>query len=162
MTNNTIESAVFEILDRTEIPYEVMDCEPHLADTANFCQHYKIPPSHSGNCIVVATKKEPKRYCACVVTATTRLDVNKTVKKLLGGKCSFASSEDTKRLTGMMIGGVTPFAIPKDWALYIDSRIMDLDTVILGGGSRSKKIKITPKIFEATPNTHIVEGLAKG
>jgi prolyl-tRNA editing enzyme YbaK/EbsC (Cys-tRNA(Pro) deacylase) len=37
---------------------------------------------------------------------------------------------------------------------------MSLDYIILGGGSRSIKIKISPEIFHSVPNAQIVEGLA--
>ena len=39
---------------------------------------------------------------------------------------------------------------------------MQCDYIILGGGSRSIKIKISPAVFELTANTEIVEGLALG
>jgi prolyl-tRNA editing enzyme YbaK/EbsC (Cys-tRNA(Pro) deacylase) len=110
---------------------------------------------------VVASKKEPKQYCACVVLATTRLDVNHAVKKLMGvSRVSFASAEETKALTGMMIGGVTVFALPSDMPLYVDDRLLGLDWLILGGGSRSTKIRTTPEVFRRMPNATIVPGLA--
>ena len=60
----------------------------------------------------------------------------------------------------MVLGGVTPLALPADLPLWIDQKVMEADYVILGGGSRSSKIKVTPDVFLNTPNTSIVEGLA--
>ena len=60
----------------------------------------------------------------------------------------------------MMIGGVTVFALPEDVPLYVDSKLMDLDTVILGSGSRSSKINVSPLVFEKMPDAQIVEGLS--
>ena len=60
----------------------------------------------------------------------------------------------------MEIGGVTPFTLPDNLPIWIDSKIMNRDYVILGGGNRSSKIKISPKIFNFTNNTEIVENLA--
>jgi len=37
---------------------------------------------------------------------------------------------------------------------------MQCDYIILGGGSRSIKIKISPAVFKLTPNTEVIEGLA--
>jgi prolyl-tRNA editing enzyme YbaK/EbsC (Cys-tRNA(Pro) deacylase) len=50
-------------------------------------------------------------------------------------------------LTGMQVGGVTPFALPAKLPLYVDERIMGLVWVILGGGGRETKIKIAPEVF---------------
>jgi prolyl-tRNA editing enzyme YbaK/EbsC (Cys-tRNA(Pro) deacylase) len=143
------------------IEFEVLPCDPDLADTAQFCEHYGIAPEASGNTIIVASKKEPKDYVACLVTAPTRLDVNKRVRKLMGArKASFASADETKDLTGMMIGGVTVFALPDHLSVFIDSRIMDLDFVWVGGGSRSAKLKVRPAELHKVPNLEVVEDLA--
>ena len=155
------EESVIEVLDGLGLPYEQLDCNPAFADTANFCAHYGYPPENSGNTILVASKKEPKKYAACVVRSSRRLDVNKKVRELLGGvKLSFASAEETKAVTGMLIGGVTPFALPDSLPVFIDEGIMALDYVLLGGGGRSSKIKISPQVFERIPNVRIIPDLA--
>jgi prolyl-tRNA editing enzyme YbaK/EbsC (Cys-tRNA(Pro) deacylase) len=157
-----IEKKVLEAIDHCGIPFEVISCDPDFADTAAFCEKYGIPPDRSANTILVATRKEPKRFALCIVLATTRLDVNHTVRKLLGGaKASFASADDTVRVTGMMLGGVTPFHLPEDLPVYVDARVMEVDYVVVGGGGRSSKIKISPEVFRRIPNTTIVDGLAR-
>lgn len=161
MMTEDVDGKVTASLDALGVPYEVMTIDPDFADTAKFCERYGIPLENSGNTIIVASKKEPKQYCACVVKATTRLDVNHAVRKLMNvSKLSFATAEETKALTGMMIGGVTIFALPPDLPVYVDERLMALDWVILGGGSRSTKIKASPEVFRRLPNTTIVPGLA--
>jgi len=159
--SDPLEAAVRQALDRAGVPYELLECDPDLADTAAFCAHYGWSPEMSANTIVVASKKGDKRYAACVVTATTRLDVNRTVKRLLGvSKASFASPAETQEVTGMMIGGVTPLALPADLPVYVDERVMAQPEVILGGGSRSMKVKVSPKVFEHLPGITVIEGLA--
>ena len=87
--------------------------------------------------------------------------MNKVVRKRLGArKVSFASAEETRAVTGMTLGGVTPLALPAELPLWVDRRIMDLDYVILGGGNRASKIKLDPAIFDQTPNTEIIPDLA--
>jgi prolyl-tRNA editing enzyme YbaK/EbsC (Cys-tRNA(Pro) deacylase) len=151
-----------QILERSGLPFEVLECDPELADTAVFCAHYGMSVEHSANTILVMSKTGEKKYAACLVLATMRLDVNKVVRKRLGArKASFAGADETRELTGMEIGGVTPLALPDDLPLWVDGEIMRLDYVILGGGNRESKIKVAPEIFTTTPNTEIVEGLAK-
>jgi prolyl-tRNA editing enzyme YbaK/EbsC (Cys-tRNA(Pro) deacylase) len=62
----------------------------------------------------------------------------------------------------MMIGGVTVFALPADLPIYIDAPIMGLDFVILGGGSRSLKIKVSPEALGRLGNAHIIPALSVG
>lgn len=143
--DRAVEADVLRAVEATGGAYEAIEIDPALADTAEFCAHYGYDLAASGNCILVASRDEPPVVAACVVLATTRLDVNKRVRKLLGvRKLSFAPADLTRELTGMEIGGVTPFALPSDLPLYVDARIRDLDRVIVGGGSRSLKLLVSP------------------
>ena len=158
-----IERRVVEVLGRLGVPYEWIEIDPAFADTAAFCMKYGSPLERAGNTIVVASKKEPRQYAACVVLATTRLDVNHAVRSLLGvSKVSFASADETMALTGMLLGGVTVFALPEDLPIYVDDTLMALDWIILGSGSRSSKIKTSPEVFRRLPNARIVAGLSTG
>jgi prolyl-tRNA editing enzyme YbaK/EbsC (Cys-tRNA(Pro) deacylase) len=159
--SDEVERKVLEALDGAGVPYDVIPCDPALADTAAFCEHYGYAPEDSANTIVVASKREPKRHVACVVLATTRLDVNGTVKRRLdAGKVSFATAEETAALTGMAIGGVTALALPPDLPLWVDAAVMARPRIILGGGSRSMKIHVDPAVFGKLPAVEVVQGLA--
>ena len=154
---------VVTVLHDLGVPYELMTIDPAFADTAVFCERYGIPLDRSANTIVVASKKEPKQFCACLVLATTRLDVNHAVRKLMGAsRVSFASAEETAALTGMRIGGVTVFALPDGLPLYVDERVMAPEWIIVGGGGRSTKLKIAPDALRRLPGMSVVPGLAKG
>ena len=159
--SDPVEQAVLSALEMSGVPYDVVACDPALADTAAFCEHYGYALDDSANTIVVASKREPKRYVACVVLATTRLDVNGMVKRRLdAGKVSFASAEETAELTGMAIGGVTALALPADLPLWVDAAVMERPRIILGGGSRAMKIHVSPEVFSKLPSVEVVEGLA--
>lgn len=141
-------SAILAAIEALGVHYERIDIDPEFADTAAFCEKYGYPPNKSANTIIVASKRGPKRFVACVVLATQLLDVNKRVRKLMEvSRASFASAEQMMELTGMQIGGVTPFSLPDDLPLYVDDRVMRCDWIILGGGSRDMKIKISPDVF---------------
>ena len=158
---NGIEQEVVSNLERLGVPYEILECDPDYADTMAFSARYGYSPEVCGNTIIVASKRGQKKYSACVVKASTRLDVNHTLRKLMEvSRLSFASSAETMALTGMMVGGVTPFALPEDFPVYVDDQVMGLDHVILGSGSRSSKIKVSPNVFHSIPHVLIVSGLS--
>jgi prolyl-tRNA editing enzyme YbaK/EbsC (Cys-tRNA(Pro) deacylase) len=155
-----IEERVSAVLAGLGLPHEVIRIDPSYADTAQFCERYGFPMEQSANTIIVGSKKEPRQYAACVVKATTRLDVNHTVRKLMGvPRLSFATAEETMALTGMMIGGVTILALPENLPIYVDEALMACPYVILGGGSRSTKIKIAPHVFTRLGGARIIAGL---
>ena len=161
LEDEEIEGNVRAALDELGVGYEALDCDPEFADTAAFCERYGVAPEDSANAIVVVGKTEPRRYACCVVLATTKLDVNGVVRRRLEArKASFASADETHQLTGMLIGGVTPLALPADLPVWVDARVMDRPAVILGGGSRSLKIRVSPELFRRLPNAEVVDDLA--
>ena len=160
--NADIQQRIYAFLDASGLDYDVLACDPELADTAVFCERYEIPLGNSVNTILVKAKTGGERFAACVLLANTRLDVNRVVRKRLKSRrVSFAGADETRSLTGMEIGGVTPICLPEDLLLWIDQRVMDAQYVILGGGNRSSKIRISPRIFEHVPSCTIIDGLVK-
>ena len=157
-----LDPAVQSALELAGLEHEVIACDPDFADTAAFCEHYGYTLQQSANTILVAAKKEPDKCAVCVVLAGTRLDVNKKVCELLGvRKASFAAPEQTTELTGMMIGGVTPFGLPDSLPLYIDVQVDAEPSVIVGGGNRSSKVKLAGAELKKLPRAQVIEGLAK-
>lgn len=161
MADGAIEAAVKAAADHTGVPYEIVPCDPALADTAAFCEAYGYALEDSANCVVVLGKADPPVYAACVLLATTRLDVNGIVRRRLGTrKASFAPAAEVVTATAMAIGGVTPLALPAGLPLWVDARVMDRDRIVLGAGSRNAKLLASPEILVAV-GAEVVPELAK-
>ena len=148
-------------MEALAVHYEVMDCDPALADTAAFCEAYGVDPADSANTILVASRRPEGKIAACIALATTRLDVNHKVRHLMGvRKLSFASEEQTLEASGMMIGGVTPFGLPLEIPVYVDAAVMERPEIVLGGGNRSSKLRLMPSVLLALPSVSVIEELA--
>lgn len=161
MPRDPLEQRVLDHLEALGADHEAIEIDPEFADTAEFCATYGYMLEESANAIVVASKRPPGVDCVCLALATTRIDINHTVKRLLGvSKLSFASPEQTVDLTGMEIGGVTPFGMATDLSVYVDAAVMGLDRAIVGGGTRSMKILLDPEVFGRMDGVTVVEGLA--
>ncbi len=157
-----IEGRVRAALDELGIVgWEWIEIDPQYGDTADFCQQYGYDLPHSANTIIVASKRGPAAYCAGIVRACDRLNVNRRVRGLMGvSRASFATAEETQEVTGMMIGGVTALALPEGLSIYADARLLEMDYVILGAGSRSGKLKMAPRELEKLPGLEFIEGLS--
>jgi prolyl-tRNA editing enzyme YbaK/EbsC (Cys-tRNA(Pro) deacylase) len=148
-------------LEAFGVAFEVMECDPSLADTAAFVAHYGVPIERSANTIVVASKGAAPIHVACVLLATTSLDVNNVVRREMGvRKASFAAADPVRDLTSMEIGGVTPFGLSDDLPILVDARVMEPDWIILGGGNRTSKLKLGPDALRLIASVRVVEGLA--
>ncbi|NUW45234.1 YbaK/EbsC family protein [Nonomuraea rhodomycinica] len=123
---------------------EVAEIDPELADTAAFCERYGVRMDESANCVVVAARRGGEtRYAACMVLATTRVDVNGVVRKHLEArKASFAPMAEAVELTGMEYGGITPLGLPADWPILVDARVAEHPRVVVGSGLRRSKLAV--------------------
>jgi prolyl-tRNA editing enzyme YbaK/EbsC (Cys-tRNA(Pro) deacylase) len=154
--------AIQSFLELGGYDFDVLPCEPELADTAVFCQHYGVSLANSANAILVRSKTGASKFVVCVLLATDRLNTNHTVRKKMGArKVSFATADETRELTGMEIGGVTPIALPAELPIWIDDAVMRCEYVVLGGGNRECKIRLDPRALLEQPQAEVVPGLAR-
>lgn len=161
MSVTLLPSKVAAALESTGMPFRVVECDPDYADTFPYCEKYGVALEDAANTILVASKRPRGKMAACVLLATTRLDVNHRVKQVMGvSRLSFATAELTREVTGMEIGGVNPFGLEGDLPLLIDAAVMERPEVLLGAGVRNAKIFAHPKILSLLPNASVVEGLA--
>lgn len=142
---------------------EVAAVDPALADTAAFCEAYGQSLDISANCLVVqGTRGTDTRTAACLALATTRLDVNGAVRKLLDArKATFAPMDAAVSETRMEYGGITPLGIPSDWRLLLDARVAALPRAIVGAGIRGAKLFLPGEVLASLPSAEVVDGLAK-
>jgi prolyl-tRNA editing enzyme YbaK/EbsC (Cys-tRNA(Pro) deacylase) len=149
----TGHSSVNEIL--------VAPINPEFADSAKFCDHYQVDPKLGANCVIVEAVRGDKRtLAACLIPVSCKADLNKTARKTLNARrVSFAPLQEVLELTKMEYGGVTPIGLPADWPILIDSQLINVDRLIIGGGYRRSKVSIPGKMLNELPNAIILDGL---
>ena len=137
----------------------VSEIDGTLADTAAFCEHYDIGPDVSANCVIVEAKRADKVwYAACTILATTKVDVNNSVRRHLDArKISFAPMDTATTLTQMQYGGINPIGLPTDWPILIDTRVDTAEWVVIGSGLRSSKILVPGKLLASLPNATVLD-----
>ncbi|HEX4057955.1 MAG TPA: YbaK/EbsC family protein [Galbitalea sp.] len=140
----------------------VVEIDPGISDTAATRDAFGLEANWLANCVVVGGKREGiEKIASCVILASTRADVNNTVKRFLDvRKASFLPMEQAVELTGMEYGGITPVGLPASWPILVDSRVVAEPAVIIGSGIRRSKILLPGKLLERLPSVQVIEGLA--
>lgn len=141
----------------------VAEIDPSLADTAEMCEAYDVPLETGANCVVVMGRREgQERTAACVVRADTRADVNRVVKRTLDvRKASFLNHDRAVAETGMEYGGITPIGIPVQWRLFVDISVAQIETAIIGSGTRGSKLFVPGRLLCLLPGAELVTNLAR-
>jgi prolyl-tRNA editing enzyme YbaK/EbsC (Cys-tRNA(Pro) deacylase) len=142
---------------------QVAEIDPSLADTEAFCAAYDVPLAASANCVVVAGRRgDDVRYAACLVLATTRIDVNGVVRRRLDArKASFAPQQDAVALTGMEYGGITPVGLPRAWPVLVDPAVVAAGPVVIGSGLRHSKLVLPGSALGELAGAEVLDGLGR-
>lgn len=159
----TLQDAVGEGGEREQAARAVLvaPIDPELADTAAMTAAYDLALEISGNCVLVAgSRAGEERVAACVVRATTRADVNTTVRKRLDvRKASFLPMETAVADSGMSYGGITPLGLPERYRVMIDATLADAEHVVIGSGTRGSKLVLPGAALVTLSAAEVVEGL---
>ncbi len=139
----------------------VVEVDPDLSDTALTQEAYDLPPETLANCVVVAGKREgDERVAACMVLATTRVDVNNVVRRRLDvRKATFLGRDDAVERTGMEFGGITPIGLPDDWRVLVDAQVAAGPVLVIGSGVRRSKLMLPGVTLAGLPTAEVVESL---
>ena len=79
-----------------------------------------------------------------VVSGTSRID-NHKFKYLFGCKATMLRADEALRTTGHPVGGVCPFALPDDVAIYLDRSLLAFDIIYPAAGSGHSAVRLTPQ-----------------
>jgi prolyl-tRNA editing enzyme YbaK/EbsC (Cys-tRNA(Pro) deacylase) len=83
-----------------------------------------------------------------VTRGDARLD-NQKCKAEFGGRPRMLGPDETLALTGHPVGGVCPFGLETELAVYVDTSLRAFAVVYPAAGSRNSSVEITPgRLFE--------------
>ncbi|GAA2527257.1 YbaK/EbsC family protein [Rarobacter incanus] len=136
--------------------------DPTVSDTAAMSDAYSIEMHLSVNCVLVAGKRDGQERTAAVgVRASTRADINGTIRRLLAvRKASFVPVDRAVSDTSMEYGGITPIGLGPQWPLLLDADIAtDPSWVIIGSGVRRSKIALPGRLLLTLPRAHSIAGI---
>lgn len=151
--------------EHPDLVAQIMACEidPELSDTAVMSEHYSIPMEASVNCVLVAGKREGiERTAAVAVRASTRADINGTIKRMLDvRKASFVPMDRAVEESTMEYGGITPIGLPDTWRFVVDGSINQESWIVIGSGIRASKIALQGSTLIALTHAQVIEGLGQ-
>ncbi|WP_099333250.1 aminoacyl-tRNA deacylase [Actinomyces minihominis] len=100
------------------------------------------------------------RPCCALVPVNAHLKL-KTLAAAAGGKkASMATGAEATRLTGYVVGGISPFGQRRQLPVFVDSSVLDWSTLYLPAGKRGLTLEVAPQVLEGLLHATVVSGLA--
>jgi prolyl-tRNA editing enzyme YbaK/EbsC (Cys-tRNA(Pro) deacylase) len=119
----------------------VIESEQSSATVALAAEAYGVEPARIAKTLSL---RAGHRVVLIVTSGTSRMD-NKKVKALFGGKPKMLGLDEVAEITGHEVGGVCPFGLKTQLAIYCDVSMKAFDIVVPAAGSTHSAVKIAPE-----------------
>ncbi|RXJ96703.1 Cys-tRNA(Pro) deacylase [Arcobacter sp. AHV-9/2010] len=103
----------------------------------------------------------PKELVVCVVPVSKQLSL-KALADIFGvKKAQMAQKDEAQKVTGYLLGGISPLGQKKLLRTVLDESINDFKTIFISGGKRGLDIELNPKDLEVILKAKVGRIVAK-
>ncbi len=141
----------------------VSEIDSEYMDGIKLCEHYNVDIKTGVNCLICECKRgDNKSYVALLVPTGYKYNMSSTVRKYTNSRMvSVAPLDYVLKETGMEYGSINPIGLPKEWRIFVDPKVLEVERIICGSGLQKSKISLPSKFLLQLKNVEVLNDLAK-
>lgn len=89
------------------------------------------------------------QHTVAIVPVDHQLSLKALARAAGGKRAHMAEARDAERLTGYVVGGISPFGQTRRLPVFADLSAFDHDTVFVSGGQRGIQLEVAPDLLQA-------------
>ncbi|MEO9274693.1 Cys-tRNA(Pro) deacylase [Marinomonas sp. 5E14-1] len=137
-------------LKKQKVPFSIHEYE-HDANCSNFgeeaAQKLGLDPVSVFKTLLVT---DDKQFFVSIVPVTGTLNLKRAASAFKVKKLRMADVKEAERLTGYLVGGISPIGQKKSLITCIDQSAQNISKVYVSGGQRGLDIGLSPQDLSKT------------
>jgi len=95
------------------------------------------------------------KYCLALMPGSDQLSLKHLAKACSVKKAVMADTATAERLTGYLVGGISPFGTKQNLPVIMEATLFQFDNVMINGGQRGTLLKLKPDDIKKALNCDI-------
>ena len=138
-----MSTRAIKLLNQKDIHFEVIEYD-HKEKGARFASRATgFPLEKTIKTLVVDLG--PNGYILALMPGDKNMDMKRLAKSLSVKKAAMADTTISERLTGYLIGGISPFGTKKNLPVVMEEELLKFDKVAINAGKRGLLLIMDPK-----------------
>lgn len=128
---------------KEKIPHEVREYDHKVKGAEYAAKALDWPLGAMVKTLVVSLSD--KTFVLCLMPGDLELSLKKLAREAGVKTAEMASTEEAEKLTGYLVGGISPFGVKKRMQVWMHSSILDLPRIGINAGRRGAMMFLNPE-----------------
>jgi Cys-tRNA(Pro)/Cys-tRNA(Cys) deacylase len=138
-----MSTRAIKYLKQKGIPFEAVTYD-HQEKGAEFAARATgFPLEQTVKTLVV--ELERNNYCLVLMPGNRQLNLKYLAKNFAVKRTAIVDTTTAERLTGYLIGGISPFGTKQRLTVVMEKSIQDYDLILINAGQRGMMLKMAPE-----------------